>query len=146
MSFKVKYGVMGSYEFQSGVAKLANAPVSAAKAITISQIVKQCKKASLQMRDEYKKDVLDVYAKKDDKGEIVTGENGFEVLEGKEDEHKAATKAFGEREFEFTVAKLHRSVLSEMKLTANEVDSIEMLIDMEAAETPAQVIPMHGGA
>lgn len=122
---KMKYKDIKSFEFSQLAAKLANTATINARANHIRHIIKELNKAGEQISAEYKSDLIDVYAKKGEDGKVARPEgdpNGFTPDETKMDEFIKAQEEFGEREAEINWRPLTPETLSDIKLTAKELD------------------------
>lgn len=122
---KIKYKDIKSFEFSQLAAKLANSPTINVRANHIRHIIKELNAAGDQISKEYKTDLIDVYAKKDEEGKIVRPEgdpNGFTPDETKMEEFLKAQETFGDREAEINWRPLTPDTLSDIKLTAKELD------------------------
>lgn len=135
---KVKYNSFSNFEFLQAIQKIASTPTTAAKANTIRKITNALQEGRVKtVVEDYKKEIMEVFAKRNEAGEIVRpdGEpDGFEPIEGKEEECKAATEAFGEKFLEISAEKLTPATLSEVKLSARELELLgDIFTDVENA-------------
>ena len=145
-SLKVKYEQMGRFEFQSLMQKLASTPTSTKVACHIHQIVKRVSKAREQIKQEYIKEIQDVFAERDEKGEIVsTPEMPFTVPDDKIADYKKAYAAFGDRDALIQWSPLTSQHLSDMKVSASELDLLgELFCEDEKPELPMEGMDSAG--
>lgn len=130
----MNYKDIKSFEFAQLIAKLSNTPTINVRANHIRHIVKELNKAGDQISEEYKKDILEVYATRDEKGEIVRPEgdpNGFTPDEAKQKEFLEAQEKFGERKAKINWRPLTPDTLTDIKLTAKELDLLGDLFTEE---------------
>lgn len=137
---KMKYKDIKSFEFSQLAAKLANSPTINVRANHIRHIIKELNAAGDRISEEYKTDLIDVYAKKDEEGKIVRPEgdpNGFVPDDTKMEEFMKAQDAFGDREAEINWRPLTPDTLSDIKLTAKELDLLgELFTDDNGPGVP----------
>lgn len=119
------YKQVGSFEFSQAMAKIENTPTSTKSASHIRQISKRVKAGKDKIHDEYKSDIMDVFAVKGEDGKAKVSENqpgGFEMVEGKDEEFNKAFQAFEAREVEVDWRPLTPDTLADIKLSAREIE------------------------
>ena len=145
MEIKMKYKDLGSFEFTQVIQKLANTPMSAQKANHIRHVVKEVRKAKEQIIAEYKKDVMEVFGERDEKGALKLPEGepvGFVPKEAEISAVDKANEAFGEREAIIKWRPLTPSTISDVKLTAMELDLLKDLFsEEEGPGVPTNLMP-----
>jgi hypothetical protein len=72
-----------------------------------------------------------IFYVKDAEGKMIENEQGFEVIEGKEAEFKAANEAFGEKTVEIPVSPITIAMLEGVKLSAEEIEALGGLLISE---------------
>ena len=135
-NIKMKYKDVGTFEFGSLMEKLSSTPTSNKNACMISHIYKENKRAREQISEEYKKEVMEKYATRDENGAIKRpSENpdGFIPDETKLEEFKKAQEDFGEKEFVFEWGPLRPAHLTDVKVSAKEIGLMGELFNTEDA-------------
>lgn len=153
---KTKYQSISSFELAGVLQKIANTQTSNKNASHIRRVINEIKKAGDQIREEYKKDILEVYAQRDEKGEIKRPEgdpNGFDPIVEKEAEFLKAQEDFGGREIVIAWRPLNPDTLADVKLSAKELDLLGELYTDDAGPgvpmnfpfpgQPGNVTPIH---
>lgn len=139
MVAKIKYKTLNDFGFQSLIQKLANAQTSTTNASHIRRIVNLVQKASDQMREDFKKDVLELYAARDEEGKIIaTKEKPFDIPDDKIEAFTAATEVFGEREGTVDWRPLNAHTIQDLKVSAREM---ELLGDLYTEEGNGPGLP-----
>lgn len=131
---KLTYKQVGSFEFSQALAKIANTPTSTKQAGHIHQVVKRVQAGKDQIHAEYKTQIVEKFAQKDDKGKVLTGEDhatGFQMMEGKDEEFQKALAEFEGRQVEVDWRPLTPDTLSDVKLSAREIDLLGPLFSEE---------------
>lgn len=131
---KMRYKDIKSFEFAQVMSKLSNTSTINVRANHIRHIVKELNKAGEQISEEYKSSIIEPYAKKDKSGALVKpkGEpGGFIPDEARQDEFLKAQEEFGERFAEINWRPMTPDTLSDIKLTAKELDLLGDLFTEE---------------
>jgi hypothetical protein len=140
---KMKYKDLGSFEFQNLMQTIRAAKTSNVNACRISAIWKQVTAARTQIMEEYTKEIMEVYAKRDENGAIIIPEGqqaGFTPIEDKIEEFTKAQDAFGEKEYTFTCMPFNPSHLSDVKMSAKDIETLGVLFQENAGPgIPASV-------
>lgn len=134
MEIKMKYKDLGNFEFSQTVAKIANTPTTAQKAKMIRDLVKLISDAKEAITKAFTTEIVEVFAKRDDKGQIVRPEgepNGFDVDETKFEEFNKTQADFGEREHVFAWRPFTPSLISDVKMSAREIELLKDLFSDE---------------
>lgn len=147
MEIKVKFKTLNDYSFQSVISKIANLQTSTMNASKIRRITKLVQAASDQMREEFKKDVMELFAARDEAGKIVaTKDKPFDVPDDKVEAFTAATDVFGEREATINWTPLDASTLGNAQVSAREIDLLGGLYSEEPVGPglPAEAVDVLG--
>jgi hypothetical protein len=126
------YDEVGTNDMAMLISKLEHTSTDNKSAAQIYQITKRYHAAVKQIRADYQKEVIDVYAKKNESGKIIpstTNPNGFDIIEGKEEEFTKAAEDFGKKTYTFkgeeprphAFKRLTPTTLVDVKLTAKEI-------------------------
>ena len=154
MEVKVKYGEMSGFEFTQVITKIANTPTTSVKAAHIRRVMKELERNRKAIHEEFKKEIVEVFAQKSEDGKLLEPEGApgeYLVLEGKEEERNAAVKVFGEKVATIAWRPLTPDSLSDVKVTAKELDLLGELytddngpgLDANFAPPPGRPIPMQ---
>lgn len=130
----VKYNEVKSFEFAQVMGKVSNTPTSLQNAAQIRNLVKAVNDAGEMISKAYGEEILEKYAKRDEKGEIIRPEGdpaGFTPDETKLDEFMQAQEEFGNREADIHYRPLTPAILADVKLTARELDLLGTLFTEE---------------
>ncbi len=131
---KMNYSAISAFPFQTAMQKLSAAPLDGHSAYKIKRINAELKAARTKISEEYKKEIVEVFAKRDTEGKY--DEEKFEPADGKEDEFEKAQETFGEKEFELDIQKLPFSILSNLKVSANDLEALTPVVDDAGADAP----------
>ncbi len=125
----MSYKDLSSFELNQTLMKIANTPMSTAKAIVLRKTITAIQKIKDKISSDYKAEIYDVYFQKDEAGKLKMDENQQPIpLEGKEDEIKRLTEEFGKRTFELT-SQIRPSMLSDVKqISPREVEVLGNLL------------------
>jgi hypothetical protein len=138
----MKHKDIGSFEFASTMEKLRSSPVDNAVASHIHQIAKRVQAARDLMGKQYKAEIIEKFAKRDEAGKIVNAPDGrFDVDDDKVLEFQKETDAFGEREIEIDWRPFDARTFSEIKVSAKELD---LLGDLYSHEPVGPGLPHMG--
>lgn len=140
-AIKMKYSDIMSFEFSNTMHKIASKDTSNKNACHIAKIVKLCQEARNNAMKDFQKNVAEVFGKRDEAGKLIRPEGqdqGFEPMDGKEEEIFKAQELLGETEFEVKWKPLTPSVLADVKLSAKDIDALKNLF---SEEEPAPVGP-----
>lgn len=122
---KLTAKVVMSFEFAQLMMKLHNSPTSNIKAGHINHIYSEIEKYAKPLRETFKKDIIDVYAEKDEKGNLVpfegAGGEGFKIIEGKIEEFHKASEAYENTPVEIKWRPLTPDTLADIRLTGKEI-------------------------
>lgn len=127
MGFKLTYADLSNFNFQKAMQKIENAPTDGFTAYRINKIVRDLKKGRDQISAEYRKDIMEVFAKKDENGKY--DENTFQPMEDKIEEFKIAQEAFGKRELHIEQNSLSIADIKDIKISAAEMDALKGAFD-----------------
>lgn len=139
-AIKLKYKnvtTFNRYEFTSFMTKLKKTSTNNIAANNIHQVLKEIKRILKIVIDSYYTEVGDVYAKRNENGEIdregadPAHTKFFKPDEAKIEEFEKAEKIWGEQEIEFKWKLLTPSDLKDISVSAEE---IEMLGDIYSQE------------
>ena len=131
---KMTYKQIGSFEFSQAMAKIENTPTTTIKASHIRQIAKRIKAGKDLIHESYKTDIMDKFGKKSEDGKTLIAEGqpgGFEMAEGKDEEFNKAFLEFEAREIEVDWRPLNPDTLSDIKLSAREIELLGPLFSEE---------------
>lgn len=133
---KITYDELGKINLQQAVQKLANCPMRTPQAFAIKHITKALREGFFKMRDEYMKDVRDVFAVKGKEeapeagGKSAEMQLPFECQAGKEQEAKQALDAFGKRLLTISKNKISPETLFQCgEWSARELETLEFMVE-----------------
>jgi len=134
---KVKYGQMLNFGFHQAMMKLKNSPLESKTAYWIMRISKKLESARKEVLEKWEKDYREVYAERDDDGNIKPveggppGGNGFTVTDEKKEDFAKAQKEFMETEWELEdINQISMDKLNTIKFTAQELEMLEGIYAM----------------
>jgi hypothetical protein len=133
---KMNYKDSSAFDFQSAIQKLATATTDGVSAYRIKKVYAAVKAHRLAVAEEYKKDVMGKFAKKDEKGEWAP--ETFCCIEGQEEAYAKAQDEFGERTWTLPRPKLTLHDIRDAKLTAMEQLALDPVLDDSEGEAPAK--------
>lgn len=143
-NIKMKYQDIGNFEFQSLMEKLVSTPTSNKNACMIRHVYNEAKRARTQISEEYKRDIMEAFAERDENGEIKRPEGdpgGFMPDPKRLEEFKKSQDDFGLREFVFEWGPLRPSHISDMKVSAKELNILgDLFNEDEGPGLPANVL------
>jgi hypothetical protein len=119
---KITADVVMKFEFQQVMMKLVNTATDNKKACAIHHISKEVEKHVDQFKSEFKKDILEKYAQKDEHGKYLNDEGQYKIDPKCFADYKTATEAFGKKTAIVKWKPLTPSVLSDIKMSAKEID------------------------
>lgn len=129
MEVVMTYNEIGSFEMANLMGKLENTPTHNENARRIHKVTKSYRAFVAQMQKAYKTDIMEKYGKKDDKGVLIPASqdnpNGFDIIEGKEEEFKKEQEAFGSNTVTFKPDNFYGltpAILTDVKMTAKEIE------------------------
>jgi hypothetical protein len=134
VEIKLKYSDAGSFEFVQLLTKLYRLPTNNKSSNLFRRIYNEMKKNQDAIIEEYKTTVLEIYAQRDEKGEIIRPDgdpNGFKPMEDKLDDFQKAQDEFGEKLVTFTWGPIRNSDLQDIKLSGHEKDLLKDLYSDE---------------
>ncbi len=112
-----------SFEFTNLMQKLINTPTENSRASHIHKVYREIERNAKKIRESFKPEILDIYAQKDDKGEVIYGEQGtYEPIKEKLEEYHKAMEAFEAKEVSVEWRPLTPDSLADVKLTAKEIE------------------------
>ena len=133
--FTMKFKDIMSFDFEQALQKIQHTPTTNKNACAIHKVVQAMKKQREVIVNRYKAEFTDVYAQKDDKGEIIFQPNGAWLpADDKAEEFKAKHDAFEAEEFTVQVRPLTPSVLVDVKLSARDIEVLGALFSEEDAK------------
>lgn len=143
---EMTYSQASNFEFIRSMQKLAQTPMDPKAAYSIKRIADKLNSQRKAISEEYQKQIVELYAVKDENGGLKMKEdgNGFVIVDGKEEEFKAQEKLFGEKTFKIERNKLHIEMLTAVKLSAAELSVLDPILADPEAGSPAPVVPLHG--
>lgn len=136
-TIKMKFKDVGSFEFASTIQKIAAKETSNKNACAINRIVRELDNGRKKIQETYQTEIAEKFGKRNEAGELIRPEQepkGYDPIEGQEKELEAALEKFGESTFEMSCKPLTPSILSEMKLSAND---IRLLGDLFSEDEPS---------
>lgn len=131
----LSYKTIGGFEFSQLMAKLNNTNTDNRKASHIYQVAKRVKAGSQKITDEYKTEIMEKFGKKGADGKVVSDQNangGFQMDEAVGEDFNKAFKEFEDRQIEVDWRPLTPDVLSDVKLSANEIGLLGPLYTEES--------------
>lgn len=143
---KVKFSTLNSEPFNLLMQKIVNQPTQNIKAMHINHVVKEIQRHLDEGVKAYRVDIVDVFAQKDEAGKIINGPDtgNFKIIEGKEKEFAETHKKFMEREVEIKWRPLTPDTLSDVRMSAQEIELLgELLIEQNGPGVP-DIVGMPG--
>lgn len=140
---KIKYSTLASMEFTRAMQELNSAKVEAKLSYDLQKITEKLTKAQKEINKEYQDTIVNVYAQKDEKGEVKFGKQGVEICEGKKEEFQKAVEAFGDKEVEIdrNPITLGRLAQSGVKLSAAQMGQLtSIIVEDEMPVKPFSVV------
>lgn len=134
MSFKLKYSDVSHFEFQKAFQKLMNSPTDGKTSYTISKIASEIDKCRAQIRDEFTKEIVEKFAKREEDGTY--NKDTWVPEESKLEEFQTAQEEFGKREFTVLRKPLTAYDVRDTKLTPTELISLKEAMDSASFEEP----------
>ena len=135
MEIKVLYKDISGFEFSQVLTKIANVATDTMKALHIRHIIDEIQTLREKVSQEYKKELMEVFAKKDENGKPLFDErsNGedFSPDETRTDEFLKAQDDFGKREGLVNYRALTPHTLADVKLSAKELKLLGPLFTEE---------------
>ena len=129
---QIRYADVSNFQFVQAVQKLGNTATDGHTAYKIRKIMKALQDGREKIAKEYTKEVIDVFAKRNESGAIIRPEgdpNGFSVEDAKQDEFQKVQDAFGERTVDIEREPLSLSDLKDFRFTAMEQESLKGILD-----------------
>lgn len=133
---KVKFKEISSFEFASTLQKIAAKETSNKNACAIHRMIKEVDSGRKKIQEVYQTEIAEKFGKRGEDGKLIRPEQepkGYDPIEGREKEIEEALEKFGEITFEVNCKPLTPSILSEVKLSAND---IRVLGDLFAEDEP----------
>lgn len=127
---KLKYSELSSFGFAQAMQKIASTPTHGTKASQIHKISKQLTFARERISKEYQDQLVQTYGKKDENGKVIRPEGepmGFEPIEEMAEEFATAQEKFGENVVELTVQPMSLDLLSDIKVSAQDLEALRGL-------------------
>lgn len=146
---EMTYNQVSSFDFLRTIQKVAAIPTNPKTAYKIKKLVDAIQRQKKIISGEYQKEIVDTYALKDEKGELVKPKEGpheFEVIPEKREEFQTAQNDFSTRTFKIDRTPLTIDELGDMKITAAEINNLgPILADAEetAPTETGKVLPMR---
>ncbi len=134
---RIPYDELGKLNIQQTVQKLANSQMKDPKAFQIKFMTKAMREGFFKMSDEYKKEIQEKFAKKNEKGQIMDPTEGkalelklpFQCEDGVADQAKAALDEFNKRELKIDRKKIPFEILFEVnEWSPRELESLEHIV------------------
>src|SRR5882724_7195059 len=136
-SVTMKYVDISSFEFAQAVQKISQTPVDNKTACAIHRITKQLNVVREKISKDYQEKIVELFAKRDDKGEVVRPKDnpsGFDIDETKQEEFLKAQEAFGKTEAVLATKPFSPETLKDIKLSARELEVLKELFDDNESE------------
>lgn len=127
---KMTYEQVSGFEFAQVVQKIAAQPTDNKAANHVRHIVRELNQIRKDISEGYKKDIVEVYAKRNEKGELPPVEE-FLPEESRMEEFLKVQADFGKRECVVKWRALTPETLKDMKLSAKELDLLGNLFTEE---------------
>lgn len=122
---KLTYKQLSNYQFQTAMQKIAATPTNNRAASRIRHVIKATQVLIEKMGENFKKDVLENYATKDEKGNVKYDTQGNpEIDTTKAEEFSKDQEEFGKREAFIDREALTSEDLQDTKLSASELLAI----------------------
>lgn len=134
---KMKYKDLSGFEFSNLMQRLSAHPTEGKHASHIRQITKRLNAIRSSMSDEYKKEVMEHFSLKDEKGEFLKPENPqgpqdmYQVDPAKMEDYQKAVEAFGEKEGVIDWRPFTPSTLKDFKISGREIELLGVLYTEE---------------
>jgi len=138
MTIKTTIGALSSPTLSMALQKLNGAQVNTRTAYRFKKLHDAFNASMKQCQEKYKKDVVEVYAEKDEKNEIIPEQSpwGFKLKEGTDQvKFDEANKTFHDQEVVIPRPPLALSELTDVKISAAELTALNhFLADPEDTE------------
>jgi hypothetical protein len=128
----ITYEQCTNYELQVAMEKLTNMPTDGKTAYRIKTINAELKKARVKISDEYEKEICEKYAERDAEGKY--DRQTFKPKKEMIADFKKDQDEFGKRTVEIERPKLTMADIKDTKLTANDLEALEPILDDSDAE------------
>lgn len=143
---KLTYKHFMSFGFRQATQKLESQNFPAQTAYELKKMIEKFKKWRKQIHEEYLT-LVDTFARKDEKGEIIRPEGdptAFDVPDDQQDAYKKAAEEFEAREITVDRRKLTLDRLGNVQFTPAELTVLDPLFEDEEAEKVAPVVGQIG--
>lgn len=140
MSFKITYNQASNPNFQMALGKLSQTPADPKTSYILSKITREFKKLRETISDAYKKELMEPFAERNDKGEF--DPENWVVPEDKREEFEKKQEEFGKRDATILRPLLTLGDIKNAKLSPLEMEALEPILDersFEKPEPPAQL-------
>ncbi len=122
---KFKYKDLNGFAVQSVITKLDNLHTTPNNASKIRRIIKLVREATAKMQAEYKKELMEKFAVRDEAGKIVEADGQpFTIADDKIEEFTKAQEDFGEREVELAWTPLDAQTIAGAQVSSKELDAL----------------------
>jgi hypothetical protein len=137
---KITYNQISNYDLVSAIQKIANTQLPIKVAYNVKKLVDQMTIARKKIGEEYQKEVVDLFAVKEEG-------KPDSIPDDKKEEMEKAQAAFGEKIVEIDRPKIHVHEIQNVQLTVRELSAIDALIadEGDANKAIASVTPIGGG-
>src|SRR5205807_2099583 len=117
-----------SFEFAQAIQKIHQTPVDNKTACAIHRAIKQLNKAREQISKDYQEKIVDRFAKKNEKGEVIRpsdNPSGFDVIEGQEEEFSKAQEDFGKTPFTMQTGPFTPQTFKDIKMSGRDLEVLK---------------------
>lgn len=136
---KTTFEHLGRLATQQAVQKLANSTFKTPAAFRVKAITKSVRDGFFKMRDDYKTQIEEKFAVKNEKGQFTPPDEGskaaelglpFKCKEGMEGDVKGALDTYNKTEFKLDQKKLSAEMLFEVnEWSPRELEALEFLVE-----------------
>lgn len=142
----VKYQEIINSAFAQTIQKIASTPTHGNVAAQIHKVVKAIELARDQIRKDYQAEIAEKFGKKDEAGKLIRPEdepNGFDVIEGKEEEMALAQEALNQKSIDLDCPPFTLQLFGDMKISAMDLEVLKGLYaGNQVTGQPSNVIPI----
>jgi hypothetical protein len=142
---ELKYNQLSGMNFLQTVQKLVHERLAVQAAYNIKKIADDIQRARKQIGEQYRKELVDAFAKRDENGQVVwtsPDQTDFEVMDGKEEEFRKALTAFGEKVFVMDRTPISLHDLRNCLVSAAELTVLEPIMVLPSDQNGEKVVSL----
>lgn len=136
---KISYEKVVSGEFTMAMQKLTSTPLETKTAYAIKKLADGLQSARNKIQNEFEKQILSKYAKKDEAGKMI---QPVEIVETMKADYEKDQTEFGKNVATIDRPKLSFAQLEGLKLSARDLSAIDELVSENGLDEPAAVVSL----